>query len=72
MSVNLQYNYAKIDPSTGRCKSCGTFSYEINHPAYIPVPYATNDYTNKYYNQADELWYLDAGFTQLWEEAPQW
>lgn len=67
----LQYNYAGIDLNTGRCRSCGTYSYEINNPAFIPVPYATNDYYNKYYNiNGDQMWYWDAEFTRLWEECP--
>lgn len=65
MSQLLQYNYAKIDLETGRCKSCGTSSYEINHPAYILVPEASDDYLDKYYNNG--LWYEDSGFTVLAE-----
>ena len=71
MSVNLQYNYATIDLDTGLCLFCRTYSYEIPLPEYIPVP-TLGDYTGKYYSQDDELWYLDAEFTQLWDEAPQW
>ena len=71
MSINLQYNYASIDLATGRCKSCGTSSYQINHPAWIEVPVATDDYCDKYYNiNGDQMWYWDAEFTQLWEECP--
>lgn len=66
----LQYNYARIDLQTGRCKGCGTYSYEVNNPAYIVIP-TTGDYYNKYYNlNGDKLWYWDAEFTQLWEECP--
>lgn len=61
MSVNLQYNYAGIDVDTGLCHSCGTFSYEINHPAWILVPIASNDYVDKYYK--DGHWYADREFT---------
>lgn len=69
--INLQYNYAQIELDTGRCHSCFTCSYEINDPEYIPVPYTTNDYANKYYNlNGDQMWYWDAEFTQLWEECP--
>lgn len=67
----LQYNYAGIDLTTGQCRSCATYSYEINHPAFIRIPYATNDYCDKYYNiNGDQMWYWDAEFTQLWEECP--
>lgn len=69
--INLAYNYAKIDLTTYRCVGCKTYSYEIVNDAYIPVPYASDDYYNKYYNlNGDQMWYLDAGFTQLWEECP--
>lgn len=72
MSLNLQYNYAGINMETGLCDTCMTFSYEINHPAWIAIPTADSAYVGKYYNAADGLWYLDGGFTQLWEDAPQW
>lgn len=68
----LQYNYAKINLSTGECSFCKTYSYTIPLPEFIQVPKHTNDYVGKFYNQADGLWYLDAGFTQLWIDAPQW
>ena len=69
--INLQYNYAQIDPVTGRCRACFTSSYEINDPEYIVVPYATDDYGDKYYNlNGDQMWYWDADFTDLWEECP--
>lgn len=67
----LQYNYAKINLSTYECTSCGTFSYQINNPAYIEIPVYTDDYMHKYYNMnGDQRWYHDAEFTQLWEECP--
>lgn len=70
MSMNLQYNYAQVDPETGLCGSCGTYSYEVPLYYYIPVPDATDDYIDKYYNFDNEMWYWDAEFTQLWEECP--
>lgn len=71
MSINLQYNYAGIDLNTGRCHSCATFSYVIDNPAWIEVPYSTNDYIGKYYNiNDDKLWYHNQEFTQIWEECP--
>lgn len=68
----LQYNYAKINTTTGLCTSCATTSYEINNPAFILLPNNySNDYVGKYYNiNGDHLWYHDQGFTQLWEECP--
>ena len=72
MSVNLQYNYASINVTTGLCDGCVTTSYEINDPSWIAVPDATSDYVGKYYNAADGLWYLDASFSTIWADAPQW
>lgn len=71
MSQLLQYDYAMIDEN-GRCYGSMTYSCEVPLDNYILVPISSNDYIGKYYNRADELWYLDAEFTQLWEEAPQW
>lgn len=70
--TNLQYNYASIIVESGLCDGCMTASYEINDPAWILIPDATDDYIGKYYNAADGLWYLDAAFTQLWADAPTW
>ena len=71
MSHNLEYNYAIIDLSTYQCGGCITSSCVVNHASYIEVPYATNDYCDKYYNlNGDQMWYWDAEFTQLWEECP--
>lgn len=61
MSVNLQYNYAKINLDTGECIFCMTFSYEIPLPEYILVPVHTDDYVGKYYH--DGHWYADSAFT---------
>lgn len=60
----LQYNYAGILVDTGECVTCATYSYEINHPAYIAVPRASDDYIGKYYH--DGNWYEDAEFTIPW------
>lgn len=71
MSVNLQYNYANIDTTTFQCVGCGTYSYQVPLWNYIEVPYATDDYCDKYYNyNGDQMWYWDSAFTQLWEECP--
>lgn len=61
--INLQYSYAQIDLIDGYCHSCFTCSYEIIDPEYIPVPSASNDYLEKYYNSSTDLWYEDAAFT---------
>lgn len=66
----LQYTYAKVRLDSGLCVGCMTYSYEINNAAYIRVP-TLDDYIGKYYNiNGDQMWYLDAEFTQLWEECP--
>lgn len=66
-SVNLEYRYAVINLSTGQCLGCMTCSYEIINDAYIAVPHGDNTYVGLYYNQADELWYTNADFSELAE-----
>ena len=68
----LAYNYAKVNLTTGECTSCGTFSYQINNPAYIEVPENDPDYCGKFYDFNTGLWYIDSAKTILWENAPQW
>lgn len=63
INPRLQYSYATIDLETGECYGCMTYSYEINHEAYIQVPYASRNYVGKYYK--DGIWYEDAEFTIL-------
>lgn len=64
MSVNLQYCFAKINLTTGKCTGCMTTSDYIDNPAYIEVP-ELRDYVGNYYNRNDGLWYADADFTVL-------
>ena len=59
----LPYNYAKIRLDTGLCVGCKTYSYEIINDAYLPVPYASDDYIDKYYSFTTDLWYEDAAMT---------
>ena len=66
----LQYNYAKVNLTTGECTSYGTFSYQINNPAYIEIPVADPDYYGKFYDFDTGLWYVDSEKTALWEECP--
>ena len=69
----LEFNYAQIEISTGKCLTTFTSSYQIpaNFTEYVEIPVWTDDYKNKYYNlNGDQMWYLDAEFTQLWEECP--
>lgn len=75
MSQQLEYNYAYIDLNTGRCIDMFTQSYQI--PSFmtefieIPIFSGEYDYVGKYYNlNGDQMWYLDSGFTQIWEECP--
>lgn len=59
----LPYNYARILTDSGLCVGCATYSYEINHVAYIPVPHASDNYMGKYYNRDLDLWFEDELFT---------
>lgn len=74
MSQLLEYNYAQIDLSTGECIATFTSSYQIpsSFQEYVEIPvFSGNEYEGKYYNlNGDQMWYLDAEFTQLWEECP--
>lgn len=67
MSMQLQHNYAHIIPETGECISCITTSYVINHPEWIEVDVAHDDYIGKYYNSETGLWYLEPEFITQWE-----
>lgn len=63
-SQQLQYIYAHIEPSTGRCYDVFTCTYEIPMPdEYILIPELTADYEGKYYKEG--LWYEDGEFTIL-------
>lgn len=71
MSLQLEYNYAVINTTTGMCGACFTTTTRRDSPAYIEVPYTTDDYVRKYYNlNGDQMWYWDENFTDLWEECP--
>ena len=62
MSQHLQYNYAQIDVSTGKCINTFTSSDEIPFPdEYILIPVFSDDYLDKYYH--DGRWYADSQFT---------
>lgn len=63
MSVNLQYNYAQVDPDNGLCVSCMTYSYQVPLNYYIPVPDARDEYVGKYYSFDTDLWYENAEMT---------
>lgn len=63
MSVNLQYNYAQLEPTTCQCQACFTCTYEIPLPEYIIIPYTSDDYLDKYYSYDTDLWYLDQEMT---------
>lgn len=60
----LEFNYAQIDPETGRCIDVFTSSYQIPLPdEYILIPRAITAYNDKYYNKNDGHWYADSAFT---------
>jgi hypothetical protein len=65
----LPYNYAILD-ANNRCVGCKTYSYQVPLANYIPVPYTTDDYLDKYYNPTDGLWYHDGAYQNIWEECP--
>lgn len=65
MSMNLQYNYAHIDPVTGICTSSITTSYVINHPEWVLIGPNLSDYLDKYYLNGS--WYEDAEGTIPWD-----
>lgn len=67
MSVNLQFSYVHVVPDTGLCTSSATFSYEINHPEWIAVPYAYSDYVGKYYNFDDGLFYYESEYITVFD-----
>ena len=71
----LEFNYAQIEISTGKCITTFTSSYQIpsSFIEYVEIPVWNDeyDYRGKYYNlNGDQLWYWDSAFTQLWEECP--
>lgn len=70
MAMTLQYNYAKVKLDTGECTICGTFSYQINNPAYIEIPTDDHNYVGKFYDFDTGFWYIDSEKTMLWEECP--
>lgn len=61
----LQYNYAQIEISTGKCLTTFTSSYQIppSFQDYVEIPVYSGDYEGKYYNRDDGHWYADADFT---------
>lgn len=63
MSMALEFFYAIIDVSTGRCGGVITSSYEVNHPSYVLISSLSDDYYGKYYKEG--FWYEDSEFTVL-------
>lgn len=62
----LPFNYAQIMLPSGLCVACFTSTDEITGDdlfAFIPVPRASNDYGDKYYDFDTDLWYLDEAHT---------
>lgn len=64
----LEFHYAQIDPSTGRCINVFTSSYQIPLPdEYILIPVFTDAYEDKYYDAETGNWYYDQEHTQIFE-----
>ena len=62
----LQYNYAQIDTTTGKCIDVFTASDYIPFPdEYILIPEFNIAYRNKYYHEG--FWYEDSEFMVLAE-----
>lgn len=64
MAMNLAYNYAEIDLTTGMCVGVHTVSVEENSEYMIPIPVYSYDYLFKYYINGN--WYEDAAGTIPW------
>lgn len=67
MSINLQYNYAKIELDTGLCIRSFTSSYAISLPEYIEIPVYSDDYVGKYYNFTDGLFYYEPEYITVFD-----
>ena len=68
MAVNLYYNYAQIDPSTGMCIGVQTTSVDCSEdPEMIEIPVYDPEYICKYYINGE--WYVDAEGTTPWVSA---
>lgn len=66
MERRLAYNYAIID-ETGFCyEVCSTSRNCDGMEGYISIPECNPDYMEKYYNVADDKWYLEDSFTTEW------
>ena len=63
------YNYAIIS-TNGLCVDVyGTSESYTDKENYIAVPEYNPLYIGKYYNQADQKWYIEASFTTEWTPA---
>lgn len=62
-AMQLEFNYAQINPATGKCIDVFTSSYQIPLPdEYILIPEFDISYRDKYYNASNGLWYHEAEF----------
>lgn len=64
MAVNLQYNFAEIDPDTRMCVGVHTSSADHSSDVMILIPVYDEEYIFKYY--IDGNWYEDAEGTIPW------
>lgn len=63
------YYYAIIRLDTGLCievKDTTNYYDPAEYPEYIAIPEYNEAYLMKYYNQADQKWYLDSAFSTEW------
>lgn len=63
MSVNYQYNYARIE-ADGYCSEVFSSTNAYNEPDLVEIPEYNEDYLEKYYSNG--VWYEDAEFTIVW------
>ena len=66
--ARITFYYAIIDESGWCYEMCSTSRNCDNLEGYLPISGMDIDYLDKYYNVENGLWYLDEGFTQLFEE----
>lgn len=66
------YYYARIRLETGLCvevKDTTVYYDPVEYPDHIAIPEYNEAYLMKYYNRANQKWYLDASFSTEWTPA---
>ena len=64
MTMNRNYNYAQIDPSTGMCIGVFSGTAELTDMYYIEIPVNDPEHICKYY--INGAWYEDPAGTITW------